>query len=158
MAVWGGIWGLPNSPICQYSSISKEDMRKLQVLQNKMMRIETGLNYEIPTKELLQSCNYLSVHQMVAYHSSLQIPKIISSQKPQYHTNRITNERNRDTRSSTANLRQIDFKHSLSKSSFFHQATRVWNLIPSNIKSLNKTETLKKQLKLWVSENISIRP
>ena len=139
-------------------TISKEDMRKLQVLQNKLMRLETGQDYETPTKDLLKSCNYLSVHQMVAYHSSLQIPKILSSQKPKYHANRIKNDKNRDTRANTENLKQINFMKSLGKSSFFHQATRIWNLVPINIKSLSKIGPLKKQLKKWVSEHISVRP
>ena len=136
-------------------------MRKLQVLQNKIMRIETGLPYDTPTKILLRDCNYLSVHQMVAFHSGLQIPKILTSKLPKYHTRRIQNSAQRPTRFSAENQIQIDFKLSLAKTSFFHQATRIWNLIPPEMKLLRSEKQFKKfkkQFKQWVCLNISIRP
>ena len=55
ISVWGGVWGLPNSPKCNSTSITKEDMRKLQVLQNKLMRIESKLDYETPTKNIIRT-------------------------------------------------------------------------------------------------------
>ena len=58
------------------SSISKKDMRKLQVLQNKVMRLLSGHDYSTPTKILLQYCNQLSIHQLVVYHISCQVYKI----------------------------------------------------------------------------------
>ena len=49
--MFGGIW-IPGNSEHRHTSISKEDVRKLQILQNKTMRIELGLDYKTPTKEL----------------------------------------------------------------------------------------------------------
>ena len=158
ITVWGGVWGLSNSPKCNYTTISKEDMRKLQVLQNKLMRLESGLDYETPTKTLLEHCNYLSVHQLVAYHSGLQISKIVASHQPKYHFNRLQNINTRESRATLDNRTFIDFKLSTGRSSFFYQASRIWNLIPEDIKSIEKMLSFKKALKKWVIQHISIKP
>ena len=78
IAVWGGIWGLPDQKVTnrRTTSITKHEMRKLQVMQNKVMRLMTGLDYNSSTVNLLKSSNQLSVHQLVAYHTLCQTHKI----------------------------------------------------------------------------------
>ena len=113
ITVWGGIWGLPNeqNEKRRNTSISKESMRKLQVCQNKVLRLLTGKDYETPTSELLALCNELSVHQLVAYHSACQVFKVSKSQLPNYHYKRLFLEYNTD------NI--VDFRLALGKSNFF---------------------------------------
>ena len=63
MTVFGGLWGLPGSMDEDNRNsimITKEDMRKLQVLQNSVMRITTNSRYDVPTSELLRKCKQLS--------------------------------------------------------------------------------------------------
>ena len=68
MNVWGGLWDIPGTvDNTNRTSITKNDMKRLQVLQNKTMRMETGLDYKTPTAELLRRTRKLSVHQMIAY-------------------------------------------------------------------------------------------
>ena len=136
------MWGPTKNTNFSSSSISKEDMRKLQVLQNKIMRIETGSAYDTPTKTLLKDCNYLSVHQLVAFHSGIQIPKTLTSKLPMYHIKRMENSTQSPESVWAENHIQIDFNLSLAKSSFFHQATRIWNLIPKEIKVLKSENSL----------------
>ena len=52
LTVWGGIWNLPGNHQHKQMSISKENMRKLQVLTNKIMRIESGSDYETATSKM----------------------------------------------------------------------------------------------------------
>ena len=66
---FGTLEGQQNS---SNTSISKEAMRKLQVCQNKIMRLISGLDYLTPTNVLLEHTNQLSVHQLVAYHTAFQ--------------------------------------------------------------------------------------
>ena len=56
--------------------ISKYQMQKLQILQNKTLRLIFSLDYETPTKVLLESCNQLGVHQIVAYQTACHVLKI----------------------------------------------------------------------------------
>ena len=109
-------------------------------------------------KTLLEHCNYLSVHQLVTYHSGLQMPKIIASKQPKYHGKRFQNNNTKETRFTTDNLIFIDSKLSIGKSSFFHQASRIWNIIPEDIKSLEKISSFKKSFKKWIIQNIPIKP
>ena len=48
ITVWGAVWNLPgvmDDQVRSITSISKEDMRRLQVLQNTVLRLETGLGW-----------------------------------------------------------------------------------------------------------------
>ena len=52
LTVFGGLWGLPGNMMEQEqrsSMTTKEDMRKMQVLQNSVMRIMSRGRYDIPT-------------------------------------------------------------------------------------------------------------
>ena len=146
MTVWGGIWGLSNQRNCERRSmaITKQEMKKLQTLQNKIMRLISGLEYGTSTKLLLEKTKMLSVHQMVVYHTACQTYKILKSMSPEYHYNRLSSSINptrQDTRSKENNLVRIDFKLSLARSSYFYQAPQVWSSLPLQIRML-KTRVL----------------
>ena len=52
------------------SSFTKEDCRKLKILQNNVLRIQTRtIDRNEPTKSLLNKAQQLSVHQLGAFHS-----------------------------------------------------------------------------------------
>ena len=69
----------------RYSALTQEDMRKLQVIQNRTLRLKTGI-YELntPTTELLEASGDLSVQQLGAFHTVLNVFKITSSGHPKY--------------------------------------------------------------------------
>ena len=79
ITLWGGIWGLKNQQNHQRRNmaIAKEDMKKLQVLQNKTLRLITGHDYTTSTATLLETTKMMSVHQLVAYHTACQIFKTL---------------------------------------------------------------------------------
>ena len=157
MTVWGGIWGLPNSDNSRHTAITKESMRKLQILQNKVMRIETGLDHQTSSQVLLNQCQYLSVHQLVAFHSGCQAFKIIQSKLPVYHTNRLV-ELEENLRTRNSGVKRIDFDLSLARSSFFYQSSKLWSTIPSEIRNLKTITNFKKHFKNWVRNHIAIKP
>ena len=69
LTVLGSLWGLPGTSMDEdRRNNTKEDMRKMQVLQNSDMRIMSRSKYETPTITLLKKTNQLSIHQLVAYH------------------------------------------------------------------------------------------
>ena len=80
MTTWGRVWHIPGSldeETRTSTSITKDDLKKLQVLQNKCMRIICSSDYKTPTSVLLQKTNALSVHQLMAQLSLSQIIIII---------------------------------------------------------------------------------
>ena len=80
ITVWGGVWNIPgnlNDTAGRNMSISKDSMRKLQVLQNKCMRLISGMERNTPTATLLTKTNMLSVHQTVAHQAALQVFNVL---------------------------------------------------------------------------------
>ena len=51
ITVWSGIWG-PVMGDSMKTTISKKDMRRLQTLQNKNLRLQSGLDRYTPTETL----------------------------------------------------------------------------------------------------------
>ena len=162
ITVWGGLWGLANQQNNprNHMSISKNNMRKLQILQNKTLRLISGLNYETPTKTLLEKCNQLSVHQMVAFHTACQVFKIKHSRLPTYHHNRLFPDDEStfsQTRQQDTNIARFDFKLSLAQSSFFYQAYQIWSLLPENIRLSKNITAFKSSCKTWIKKNILVK-
>ena len=56
----------------------------MQVLQNKVLHLKTGLDYETPTSTLISEAKEMSVHQNIAYHTLLTVHKSIVKKKPTY--------------------------------------------------------------------------
>ena len=136
-------------------------MRRLQVLQNTILRLETGLGWYTHTEVLVKKSNHLSVHQLVAYHSALQVFKCKRTSQPEHMFNRLfVNNNNRGgLRSVTQdNTTTINFDLSLARGSFFYRASRIYNSLPDNIKNCETIPTFKRLLKRWTKENISIVP
>ena len=56
----------------------------LQVVQNKAARSVAKLNFSTPIQTLLKTCGWLSVRQLMVYHSVLLLHKTLHFQAPQY--------------------------------------------------------------------------
>ena len=88
ITVWGGVWNLRgelNDIERKNMSITKAEMRKLQVMQNKCMRMMTSSDRSTPTTLLLQISNQLSVHQTVAQQSAVQVFNVLRNKAPAHH-------------------------------------------------------------------------
>ena len=131
-------WGLPgvlNEDPVHSTSISKEDMRKLQVLQNTAIR------------------------QLVAYHTACQVFKIYQNKEPAYHYSRLFSDSDRpETRSATNLESRVDIKLSLGRNTFFYQAAHIWTALPYSMKTALSIDCFKKMVKPWIMRNITIRP
>ena len=85
LQVFGNVWGFGyDETERRYSGFTREDLRKLQVIQNKVCRLKTGLGYDVSTKSLLHASDDLSIQQLTAYHTLVTVQKIKCSQKPEY--------------------------------------------------------------------------
>ena len=136
------VWGIPGSldeEARASRTMTKEDLRKLQVLQNKCMRLVTSSEYRTPTEHLLRATGSLSVHQRTAQLTLAQVHTISRFKKPTYHYNRLfghagpTNQP--DTRLARQGINRIEFRLSLARASFFYQASRLWSALPDEIRN-----------------------
>ena len=67
-------------------------VRCLQVMQNKCAKAVTGMSWFTPTRVLLKKCNWMSVNQLVVYHTILTVHKAILNENPLYIYNKIYSE------------------------------------------------------------------
>ena len=120
LQVFGHVWNIPKHDDLnrRYTAFTKEDNRKLQVIQNKVLRLKTGLPSETPTEILLKTSGDLSVQQLTAFTSLLTAQKSIYYQEPVYLAehfkfNQVQNPRSQNT------IVPANYKLSVSHGGFF---------------------------------------
>ena len=135
-------------------------IKALQVIQNKAARAVTGLNCFTSTKELLKTCNWLSVRQMVFYFTVLTTHKTIMNGAPKYLKDRLCSNFPYRTRQKTQG--ELRFgqtfagKHSLTHDSFCYRSVNDYNSIPAAIRLEQKLPSFKFRLKKWIKDTIPI--
>ena len=75
----GSIWSLPGNlddNVTKKTMTTKEDLRRLQVLQNSVMRIETASRYDASVASLLTRSKELSINQKIAFYTLNQVYNI----------------------------------------------------------------------------------
>ena len=129
----------------------------LQVIQNKVARVVTGRDWSTPTRELLHQIAWLSVHQLVFYHSVLLVYKVKQTQTPRYLSNMFTWSYSYNTRQAEGGLiRQVGKPRlDISKNSFRWRAADQFNQLPACIRTSNSLETFKRNVKPWIQENVA---
>ena len=158
--MFANIWLNGDEPT-RVRSFRKEDCRRLQVIQNRVLRLKTGLLQDTPVSQLIEQSQDLSIHQASAYHSLVLVHKITKSGTPDYLATKLALKRppvngifpirQAFTIPLTANL-------ATSRSGFCHRAARVFNQLPVDLRSCESTNRFKKETKTWVKRNIAIKP
>jgi hypothetical protein len=135
-------------------------LKMLQVIQNKAARYVTRSSWFTPTKDLLKQCSWLSVSQLVAYHSLVVTHKTMLSQQPRYLHDKFGTQFPFNTRLAASRQIRIDENFdaelSLAQTSFRWRASRLYNGLPTSIVSETKVARFKFHLKQWVRDNIDI--
>ena len=133
-------------------------LNSLQVLQNKAARSVARGGIYTPVADLLKQCGWLSVRQLVFYHSVILVHKTIQNKSPKYIYEKLATDFPYSTRlASSDSVRMgpnFQAKLSLTEKSFMNRATVSYNQLPSVVRKLKSIEIFKKNLKMWVLENI----
>ena len=141
-------------------NLRKEEMKKLQVLQNSSLRLLLKKKYDTPTSILLEEARALSVNQTVAMNMLSQVWKIQECHQPVYHYERLFGrlaEPNTSTRSISSKEASVNFNLSQGRGSFFYQAAILWNNLPPGVKNSSSKQQFKSRGKPWVQRNIPIK-
>ena len=151
IALWGG---------CELGLLGS-----LQIIQNKAARFVTRRyrdedEHFIATSVILKQCGWLSMKQLVFYHSVVLVYKTLKFQQPQYLFEKLSSVFPCNTRLANSNaIRTADqFQPSLelTKKSFIHRATKSFNQVPGSLRQSPNVNTFQKKLKQWVMENVEI--
>ena len=135
-------------------------LHALQVLLNRAARAVTGMSGFTSTRRLMLSCGWLSVKQLVVYHSVTMIHKVMKTGTPTYMFNRLSAVHSYRTRqSSTGSIRQDEtFRTSstLPRTSFRWRGSLNYNRLPPSTRAISSFHTFKVKLRQWVQQNISL--
>ena len=135
-------------------------LRSLQIVQNKAARFVTRRGRYTSVAELLKQCGWLSVRQLVFYHSVSLIHKTLITKYPKYIFSKLSSEFPYNTRlAESESVRmgtEFQAKLDLTERSFMNRATLNFNQLPTDLRKIQKCETFKLKLKKWVIENCEI--
>ena len=146
-----------------YGGCSGYLLAMLQVLQNKAARCVTRLPWHTPTTLLLAQCGWLSVKQLVMYHSLVLMFKTKMDKKPEYIYEHIGDNPGRHTRQEQDRvgsnlLRDVrNLKTGTANKSFIPRTVQDWNNLPVNLREASNLVLFKKELRAWISSSIPIK-
>ena len=129
----------------------------LQVLQNDMIRLICGLKRSdhVNMKKKRQQLKMLSVNQMCTYHVLLETNNIIKNNASEQIKRKLTKYETKHTlRSNNRGDLAVPKKPKKTCMRFSYYSPKLWNLVPLNIRNLEKPSAFKDELKRWVVENI----
>ena len=135
-------------------------LQSLQVVQNKAARFVAQRGKYTPVAELLRNCGWLSVKQLVFYHSVVLIYKTILTTYPKYIHSKLSTQFPYNTRlGQTDSVRmgpEFKAKLELTEKTFMNRATVSYNLLPAELRKIPTLDGFKQKLKEWVLENVKI--
>ena len=146
-----------------------------QVIQYKATRSIAMLSIFTPIKVLLKTCGWMSVSQLMVYHSLVLLQKTLAQQSPLYLYEKVTaaGQFPYKTKQAAVCPAQFSFdvqhptdsdtvrlvssaKLGISKKGWCWRSVEMYNLLPSDIRLEKKLTNFKKRLKDWVTLNTSI--
>ena len=122
----------------------------------------TKLGMFTPANTLLRECGWLSVSQLVFFHSVVLLYKTRIEKKPRFLFDMAEPVANRryDTRGSNLrNLKAVGHQIPSCKvnwNSFRWRSVRFWNQLPTELKELKNITKFRSQLKIWIRDNVEI--
>ena len=142
--------------ITVYGASDEYLLNHLQVIQNNAARCVTRLGWNARVAELLSQCGWMSVRQLVYYHTLIQVFKIKRDGKPTYLYRKLSAQFDPRTRLAVGNgIRgTLKIKSEERRKSFIPRAIRTWNSLPVSLRKIDKINEFKKQLNMYVKKNV----
>ena len=132
-----------------FGGCDKAEIESIQVMQNKAARLVTHLPLRTPRTEIFKQIGWLTVSQLIFYHTALSTFRIRQSGEPEYLSS-IMNRNNLTGRIIVSNTTLT-----LAKNSFCFRGSAQWNSLPEHIRKIRKISQFKVQLKKWIFMNVA---
>ena len=130
----------------------------LQKIQNRAARSVTKLDWYTSTETLLTQCGWLSVRQLIAYHSLLQVFKVKKDKFPGFLNKKFSQQFTYGTRLAAGNGIKLNkvIHTQLGKQNFSNRTVHLWNQLPLDIRQSRTLPIFKAKLKKWTKSNIAL--
>ena len=144
--------GVFNSVLCYclplFGGCNVSELQALQVQQNRAARIVLNLPPRTNRDFMFDKLVWMTVQQLVAYHTLITVFRIRKSQEPEY----LATALGRDNR--CGNIIVSNSKLGLYKKSFVPRGSVLWNRLPKSLRNQKKVGKFKKDLRTWVAEHV----
>ena len=140
--VWGGA--------------SKYLIKSIQILMNKAARAVTRLSWYTPTRILMKQCNWLSVSQLIHYHTVLLTHKVVMTQRPKYLHDKMCTSNTYNTRAKIKFGENFTGRTALASGSFCYRSATTYNLLPQSLREIQSIPTFKRRPREWTMRSIGI--
>ena len=137
-------------------------MNSLQILQNKVARLVTRRGMRTPISHLLHECGWLSVRQLMVYHTVSLLHKTRVTQSPKYLHDMYEFDKEPQRYTRLGDLKLVKSSNSITpntevtRSGFKWKSIQYYNLLPLSIRCVEDVIRFKKLVKSWTIENIPV--
>ena len=131
-----------------YGGCDKGDLHSLQVLQNKAAQVVTHSPPRSHRNTMYNKLGWLTVNQLVVYHTVLTIFRIRQAGEPEYLARQLLID-NRNGK-----LIVPKCKLSLAQKSFCMRGADTWNTLSAQVRESRTLREFKMKTKSWVLANI----
>jgi hypothetical protein len=110
----------------------------------------------------LKQCGWLSVNQLVFFHTVVLLYKTLQNQSPEYLLSMAGTEYNYKCRAKDAGKLRVvagyKIDSDLNIKSYRWRSIKCWNQLPQDITSTPNLYKFKVKLKAWVLKNVDLNP
>ena len=131
-----------------FGGCSKQELDLLQSQQNKAARIVLGLPPRSNRDSTFNAVKWLSVRQLVAYHTLLAVYRVRHTNEPEYLYQVLSRENH------NGHIIMKNVQLSLYRNSFIFRGALLWNKLPKKLRMISQKDVFKKSLRTWVEENV----
>lgn len=134
---------------------NETELNKIQLLQNRGMRILLGCNKYTSIKSMLDCLFWMTIKQRVYFNTIVLIYKIIKNLLPNYLTNKINYVKDGHNH----NLRNGEhfklkyFNKKRNENNLYYKGLNIYNKLPTDIKSAKNLNDFKRSLSTYVKAN-----
>ena len=122
-------------------------IKDIQILQNRAAQIVCHAPPRSNRVMLFERLGWLSVNQLITYHTLINVYKIRSCGEPEYLAQFLQND------SPTGRIIRTNTDLSLALRSFTFRGAAQWSSLPPAVRNLTKIGKFKKQLRGWILSN-----
>lgn len=135
-----------------WSNTSQKNIKIVQKLQKKALRLICKKTYNAPTAQLFETTKILNIEKCILKQQHLFMYKYVNNKLPQNVKNLLTsnqNIHNYNTRQK-CNPHIQKRKRQITLNCFLHQAPIKWQTLPNGLKNYKSQNTFLKHLKIYL--------
>ena len=135
--------------ISLWGGLNKKELDDLQVMQNKALRFVLNKPPRSSRSEMFDESGFMTVRQLIVYHTTLNVYKIKQCKEPEYLFSNIERENIHE------NIIIEKTRLTLTRNGFIFRGAETCNDIPHEIRKIKKIADFKKKMKQWIHNNIN---